>query len=332
MAWRSVKDILFFANASRFSRLLDATHARPRLQWDRSRLGRRGIVGQDGPVASSATSSAFFGIEMTISTPPDIELQLSAAVTILQQHLGSSLLALHLFGSAVDGGLQHLSDIDLLATVAKPLPDARRLSLMKDLLDVSAWPPTPSLRPLEVTVVARDAVVPWRHAPVRELQFGEWLREDLENERLEPAMPDADLAILLTKARRRSVCIHGIPAAQLFDPVPPVELARALLHAVSSWNEESDWSGEERNVVLTLARIWYTLCTGEIASKDAAAAWARPRLPREHQPVMSAARAAYLGQAADDLGERSSEVAAFIEYVKARIAMVAPADGSPRFG
>ena len=36
---------------------------------------------------------------------------------MLQRHLGGTLQALHLFGSAVDGGLKPTSDIDLLATV-----------------------------------------------------------------------------------------------------------------------------------------------------------------------------------------------------------------------
>jgi streptomycin 3"-adenylyltransferase len=52
---------------------------------------------------------------------------------------------------------------------------------------------------------------------------------------------------------------------------------------------------DTRNVLLTLARIWTTLATGTIRSKDAAADWALPRLPAEHRPVLTHARAVYLG-------------------------------------
>lgn len=52
---------------------------------------------------------------------------------------------------------------------------------------------------------------------------------------------------------------------------------------------------DTRNVLLTLARIWTTLATGEIRSKDAAADWALARLPAGHRPVLAHARAVYLG-------------------------------------
>ena len=50
-------------------------------------------------------------------------------------------------------------------------------------------------------------------------------------------------------------------------------------------------------MLLTLARCWLTLETGEIRSKDAAAAWAIDRLPGEFGAVLAHARAIYLGEA-----------------------------------
>ena len=46
--------------------------------------------------------------------------------------------------------------------------------------------------------------------------------------------------------------------------------------------------------MLTLARIWTTVATGEIKSKDAAADWALAHLPPEHRPVLEHARDLYL--------------------------------------
>jgi streptomycin 3"-adenylyltransferase len=48
-------------------------------------------------------------------------------------------------------------------------------------------------------------------------------------------------------------------------------------------------------VLLTLARIWSTLATDSIRSKDVAATWVLAHLPPEHQPVLARARAIYLG-------------------------------------
>jgi hypothetical protein len=41
----------------------------------------------------------------------------------------------------------------------------------------------------------------------------------------------------------------------------------------------ADLESDTRNVLLTLARMWTTVATGRIVSKDAAAAWALERLP-----------------------------------------------------
>ncbi len=43
-----------------------------------------------------------------------------------------------------------------------------------------------------------------------------------------------------------------------------------------------DVQGDEYHIVLTLARIWYTLSTGRFTSKDAAADWLLPQLPEEY--------------------------------------------------
>lgn len=254
---------------------------------------------------------------MTASLPSEIASQLSQARTVLERHLAGTLQAIHLYGSAVDGGLKPHSDIDLMVTVEAPLAAPVRHALMTDLLCVSASPGADGLwRPLEVTVVVRGEVVPWRYPALRELQFGEWLREALQAGIVEPAMPDHDLAILLRKLRQHSVCLLGPPAVELFDPVPQADFTRALLDTVAQWNEAPDWQGDERTVVLALARIWFSACTGQIAPKDAAAAWALERLSGEHRPVLASAHAAYLGRAPDNLADRPTQVAAFVRYTR----------------
>jgi streptomycin 3"-adenylyltransferase len=110
-----------------------------------------------------------------------LTVQLSQACAVLERHLTETIIAIHLFGSAVDGGLKPLSDIDLLVTVSEAPTEATRHALLTELLAVSGSPaPKVYLRPLEVTVLAHSEVVPWRYPPRRELQFGEWLRKDLQ--------------------------------------------------------------------------------------------------------------------------------------------------------
>ncbi|WP_321783104.1 AadA family aminoglycoside 3''-O-nucleotidyltransferase [Burkholderia pyrrocinia] len=254
---------------------------------------------------------------MTECVPPEIAGQVAAARTAIERRLGATLNAIHLFGSALDGGLKPRSDIDLLVTVAARPDETARRALMFDLLAASAPPGCAgSMRALEVTVVAHGDVVPWRHPARRELQFGEWLRRDLEAGIVEPALADYDLAVLLTKARQHSVALVGPRAIELFEPVPARDLVAALLATVAQWNAEPDWHGDECNVVLALARIWYTAQTGRIASKDVAAAWVLERLPGAYRPVVAAARAAYLDGEAGAAILSGESLAAFIGYAR----------------
>ena len=104
--------------------------------------------------------------------PAQVFKQLSHARAVIERHLAATLDTIHLFGSAIDGGLKPDSDIDLLVTVSAAPNDSLRQALMLDLLKVSSPPGDGGTwRPLELTVVARSEVVPWRYPARRELQF-----------------------------------------------------------------------------------------------------------------------------------------------------------------
>ena len=210
-----------------------------------------------------------------------------------------------------------------MVCVAAPLSEATQQALMKALLPLSAPPGSGSgLRPLEVTIVALGEVVPWRYAPRREMQFGEWLREDVLAGRFEGAQPDIDLAILFTKLRQHSIALHGPDAARLFEAVPASDVRRALAETIQMWNTEADWRGEERNVMLTLARIWFTASTGSITSKEAAASWAAERMRPEYGALMMDAANAYISGLDDRLARSPERVEEAIRNCKDEIARV----------
>lgn len=252
--------------------------------------------------------------------PSEIAEQVSQACALIETHLAPTLRAIHLYGSAVDGGLKPHSDVDLLVTVSQRLDDSLRQALLLDLLTVSVPPgEDPTKRPLEVTVVVYDEVVPWRYPARREMQFGEWLRKDILAGVFEPGLMDFDLAVLLTKARQHSVAIAGPPVAMFFEAIPENDFRLALADTLKQWNTPADWAGDERNIVLTLARIWYSVGTGRIAPKDVAASWLMERLPVEYHSILYEAQQAYLGKGEDNLGQRADETAEFILFVKAEI-------------
>jgi predicted nucleotidyltransferase len=229
------------------------------------------------------------------------------------------LVGAYLHGSAVLGGLRADSDLDVLAVSARETTRAERQKIASGLLAVSGdRSGADALRPIELTIVAASEVRPWRYPPRRDFQYGEWLRERFERgdpDLFHPTI-DPDVAILITMVRLGDVTLTGSAAGATFDEVPPRDLAAALVAGIPGLIDDIDW--DTRNVVLTLARIWNTVVTGRIRSKDAAAEWALERLPSEHRPVLARAREGYLrgNESWEDL---RAEVLPFARAVVAEI-------------
>lgn len=77
--------------------------------------------------------------------------------------------------------------------------------------------------------------------------------------------------------------------------------------------------GDEYHIVLTLARIWYTLSTGRFTSKDAAADWLLPQLPEDYAATLRAAQREYLGLEKKDWHILLPTVVRFVDFAKAHI-------------
>jgi streptomycin 3"-adenylyltransferase len=236
------------------------------------------------------------------ATPPTDPTGLDLAdevAAIVAEVMGDALVGACLHGSAVLGGLRATSDVDVLAVVARPTTAAERRAVVERLLHVSgARARRGAARPVELTIVVADQVRPWHDPPRGELLYGEWLRDAFERGEIpEPhAMPD--LAVLVTMARSADRPLLGPLPSAILDPVPVADLRRSILAGIPGLL--GDLGPDTRNVLLTLARAWLTLATGEIAPKDEAAAWTLPRLPAEHRDALARAREMYLAGIDDD--------------------------------
>jgi predicted nucleotidyltransferase len=215
-----------------------------------------------------------------------VEDQLDQTVALVQEALGSDLVGIYLFGSAVLGGLTPTSDLDLLAVSRRPTTSEQRRRLVERLLSLSMRP-----RFLELTIVVESEVRPWRYPPQMDFQYGDWLRPQFERGEIPPPASNPDLAALITMTLLADRPLLGPPPADVLDPVPHDHLLRAGLDGLDGLLADLDH--DTRNVLLTLARIWSTAETGEIRPKDAAADWALPHLPPEHRRVLERARDGY---------------------------------------
>lgn len=238
-----------------------------------------------------------------------------AATETIRSILRDALLAVYLHGSAVSGGLRPQSDVDLLAIVDCPMADEQRRDLLAALLRMSGRHPRPVGEPrcIELMVFLRADIAAPDFPARAEFIYGEWLRDTFECGGLPLPMSDPENTLVLAQARQEAVPLFGPDAKELLPSLPPEQIRRAMRDALPSLGDSLQ--GDERNVLLTLARMWRTSATGDFITKDAAATWAASQMPDEEADMLIYAREAYLGKVKDDWQDRqtaSERTAAFL--------------------
>ncbi|MFF1946858.1 aminoglycoside adenylyltransferase domain-containing protein [Rhodococcus qingshengii] len=235
----------------------------------------------------------------------------------IDRHNPGDVVGVYLYGSAVSTGLRPDSDVDVLAVTRRSLTRIERASLVDLLLGISGWrghlerfPDAAGRRPLEVTFLALDDLEPMTARPRRDFQYGEWLREELSAGALPEPADDPDVVILLATAHQSSRTLRGHAFGSVVAPVPSHLLRRAVVERVPDL--VSEVCGDERNVLLTLARILVTLETGEIVSKDVAAQTVAADRTGPERALLLAARAGYLGLVRDDWSEWRAQAHALV--------------------
>jgi predicted nucleotidyltransferase len=258
---------------------------------------------------------------MTVVLAESDRGQVADVVECLRAVLGEALVGAYLHGSAVLGGLRPGSDLDVLAVNARPTTDAEKDALVDRLLDISGNGTAQAQpRPVELTIVVGSEVRPWRYPPQRDFQFGEWWRDRFERHdpELWRSKEDRDLAILVSMTLLVDAPLTGPPPSDMFDPVPRSDFMDAVLAELPELIQDPE-DEDTRNVVLTLARIWYTVATGDIRSKDEAADWALVRLAPEHRAVLERARDLYLGIGNEDQEDLKQGIPSFKAAIQAHI-------------
>lgn len=244
--------------------------------------------------------------------------QTREVVRLADRVLGGDLVGAYLHGSAVLGGWGPASDVDVLLVTRKGMDERRRRALLAGLLPLSGS--RNGLRPLEVTVVVRSRVRPWRYPPEGDFLYGEWLRDEYGAGLVPRAEPMPDLAVTVTMVLAGDRPLAGPEPARVLDEVPHTDVVRACVEALPGLLDGVE--EDTRNVLLTLARVWYTLGTGRIGRKDTAADWVLDRLPTGLRPVLAHAGHLYLHCGYDEEtwdGELRARVPEAVAYMLAGI-------------
>ena len=219
---------------------------------------------------------------------------------LLKHTLGDKLLAVYLYGSATLAGLQKYSDIDLFVVVKKSTTSKQKKALLDGLLPLSGLYKKGRARPIELTLVIKSDVNPWRYPPKFDFQYGEWLRKDFERGVLEPWQDKfmAELAILMTQVMLSHEILYQQTHEVLFCDVPYSDFIAATQLILDELKGSVDT--DTRNVLLTLSRIWYTLEANEISSKHESAMWVLDHLPCEYHPALIKAINISMGKNVED--------------------------------
>lgn len=252
------------------------------------------------------------------SLPSGLRALLESIQQLLQRYLSDSLIAVYLHGSAATSGLRRDSDVDVLVVIEHSLNPALRQQLVSELLAYSAPPEeTTGLRPLEVMIFRRAELVNLPYPACSEFVYGEWLRGALEAGCVPGVECDPELTLVLAQARQEAMPLEGPALAELV----PIISREQVRHAIGDLlpNLIAGLEGDERNVLLTLARMWRTLEVGDFVSKGEAAQWAQMRSPAEHAELLEYARQAYLGGIRDHWQERASQALSTARYLLSHV-------------
>ena len=207
--------------------------------------------------------------------------QIIQSIELFKSILADHLLAVYLYGSSVEGGLKPQSDVDLLVIINRDLQDAERQNLAQKLLDISV--PIGSLdgRALEITVLNHHKIRAQTYPFSYEMQWGEWLREELEQGVALESFEDPDIAILLKKVQRHHQVLWGKPPSVYLPTIQDELVERAIRDSYPQVAAHWDEDGDELNQILALCRMCYTLQSKAIVPKNVAAQWFISSLPHD---------------------------------------------------
>ena len=245
--------------------------------------------------------------------------QLDNSLNLLQKIFGVDLLGVYLYGSASMGGLERYSDIDLFVVINRASSLEEKSDLVSRLLKISGIYMKSNLFPIELTMVVQSEINPWKYPPQCDFQYGEWLREHFISGNIEASqskdMPD--LAILITQVLLSGQTILGPSPQNLLPQVPYADFIQAMAVGLPELIAEAE--SDTRNILLTLARIWFTLETDTIYSKPEAANWVITRLPKEYQPVLQRARDICLGEEEEYWEDLHTFIKPCVDFISSKI-------------
>lgn len=250
--------------------------------------------------------------------------QARAFADLSRDLLGDAVTGVYLHGSIVTRGLRHQSDLDLLLVTSTPVLAHTRAAFLSELMALSARHPDGPDAPrcLDVLAVRSGELAAPRYPGHAEFIYGEWLRREFEEGNGLLPFIDPVVTLLLAQGFQEARAVFGPPLPSLMTAVDRPLIARAMRDSLQPLLDSL--AGDERNVLLTLARMWRTSIDGTFVAKDIAADWAADLSPPQVAEVLRTCSRAYRGDSTDDWSAGATEAAAAAAFLRARLLEALP--------
>jgi predicted nucleotidyltransferase len=252
--------------------------------------------------------------------PIAVREQVDRLLTAFASILADDLIGVYLHGSLALGCFnpQH-SDLDLLVITSTSMPLNTKRQAIELLLACSQQP-----RPIEISFLARDHLLPWRYPTPFDLHYSETWRdryvEDLASGRWQAwdaHHHDPDLAAHITVLNARGICLIGAPIASVFPSVPARDYCASLAADIQ---DSFEWiAANPVYTILNCCRTYAYLREQHLFSKEEGGRWALQILPAALCGTVNMALAAYRSDAEQQSFEPEA-LSDFASYMRLALA------------
>lgn len=244
---------------------------------------------------------------------PKVNEILEALLTPAKAILEDQFVGMYLFGSLANGDFDEHSDIDVLIATEGEISDDK-FSALRELHAAINKIDSPWAIQVEASYIPRKALRRFDHANKLHPHMDRGSHEVLHW-----MSHESDWIVQRHILRERGIVVVGPDLHTLIDPVSPDELRRGVAEVLPFWaavleNPSSvDSRGYQSFFVLSLCRMLYTLQTGEILSKRAAAKWAAENLDMKWKPLIERA---LIGRQNPGLSVRPEDLQGTLEMMR----------------
>jgi predicted nucleotidyltransferase len=257
--------------------------------------------------------------------PTPTQQQLKQYIQEVEAELAGNLVGIYLHGSLAMGSFNpERSDLDLLVVTRQPMSLGTKRRLAETLLKSSGQP-----RPIEISFLRRDDMVPWQYPTPYDFHYSEMWRESFQRELGSGAWQgwndsqrfDPDLAAHITITNYRGLCLAGAAIEELFPPVPRQDYLDSIIGDVRDGLENI--IGNPVYGILNACRTYGYLRHGHIYSKEEGGVWALEVLPESFRGVVMGALTTYRGEPGAGLLE-SDQLETFAVYIRTTLTSLLP--------